>query len=84
MKEKILLLIIGILVGAIIATGAFYIFTTTNNDDSNECTCENMRNKDGNPPEMPNVQPNETTDKFRGIQDNDAIEKEDNSKIENN
>lgn len=52
MKDKIILFIIGVLVGAIISTGAFYIYTTTNN---NTCSNENQMNG-GQPPEMPNGQ----------------------------
>ena len=56
MKDRILLFIIGVLIGAIIATGAFYVYTTTNN------TCSNTNNTQmngGTPPEMPNGQNNE-------------------------
>ena len=49
MKDKIILFVIGVLVGAVIATGAFYIYTTTNKNCNN-----NQMN--GNPPEMPNSQ----------------------------
>ncbi len=51
MKDKLLLFIIGVLVGAIISTGAFYAYTTTSN------TCNDnkqMRMTGGNPPDMPN------------------------------
>lgn len=38
MKDKILLFIIGVLVGAIISTGAFFVYTklTTNNSNSQQ------------------------------------------------
>ena len=52
MKEKILLFIIGVLVGAIISTGAFYVYTTTNNPGNGP----QMQMPGGNPPEMPNGQ----------------------------
>ena len=51
MKDKIILFVIGVLVGAVIATGAFYIYTSTNN-------CNNQSNQmnGGTPPEMPSGQ----------------------------
>ena len=56
MKDKIILLIIGILVGAIISTGAFYVYTTTN--CSNTCS-NNTQMGGGEPPEMQNGQNSE-------------------------
>ena len=35
MKDKIMLFIIGVLVGAVIATGAFFVYTKASN---NKCT----------------------------------------------
>lgn len=49
MKDKIFLFIIGVLVGAVISTGAFYVYTTTNN---NNCSNTKMQT----PPEMPSGQ----------------------------
>ena len=53
MKDKILLFIIGVLVGAVITTGAFYVYTRAT-------TCSNnnpgMQMNGGNPPQMPNGQ----------------------------
>ena len=49
MKDKIILFVIGVLVGAIIATGAFYVYTT-----SNDSCNQNMQMNGGTPPEMPN------------------------------
>ena len=49
MKDKILLFIIGVLVGAIIATGAFYAYTKATT------TCDNQMHG-GNPPDMQNRQ----------------------------
>ena len=48
MKEKILIFIIGFLVGAVIATGAFYIYTKSNSNSTN-----NTQMQGGQPPEMP-------------------------------
>ena len=53
MKEKIMLFVIGILVGAVIATGAFYIYTTTN---SNDCNNQTTQMNGGIPPELPSGQ----------------------------
>ncbi len=46
MKDKILLLIIGVLIGAIISTGAFLVYIKSS---SNECSNQGMG---GNPPSM--------------------------------
>ncbi len=63
MKDKILLFIIGVLVGAIISTGAFFVYTklTTNNSNSQQTQMqmpgENMQGmpngENGQPPERP-------------------------------
>ena len=55
MKDKILIFIIGLLVGAIISTGAFYIYSK-----SNACDCSNTNTQmnGGTPPEMPSGQNN--------------------------
>ena len=57
MKDKIILFIIGVLVGAVIATGAFYIYTTTTK--SCDCSSNNTQMNDGQPPEMPSGQNSE-------------------------
>lgn len=51
MKDKIFLFIIGVLIGAVISTGSFYIYTTT----INKCDCSNQSTQveGGSPPEMP-------------------------------
>ena len=51
MKDKIILFVIGVLLGAIISTGAFYVYSTTNN--KNSCSMNNMQMNGGTPPEMP-------------------------------
>ena len=54
MKDKIILFVIGVLVGAVISTGAFYVYTTTNsNNNSNNNT---QMNGGQQPPEMPSGQ----------------------------
>lgn len=51
MKDsKIIIFVIGVLLGAIISTGAFYIYTTTNTN----CSNSNTQMSNGQPPEMPN------------------------------
>lgn len=54
MKEKILLFIIGVLVGAVISTGAFYVYTIANNN----CNNSNTQMQGGTPPSMPSGQNN--------------------------
>lgn len=49
MKDKIFMFIIGALVGAIVATGAFYIYSSTNK--TNDCSAQEQF-KGGEPPEM--------------------------------
>ncbi len=62
MKDKILLFIIGVLVGALISTGGFLIYTNVTKSDT--CTNQPMQMRDengfgrmrnnGERPEMPN------------------------------
>ena len=58
MKEKILIFVIGILLGAVIATGTFYVYNKTivnNNCNTNNVQPPEMPNGQvGEPPEMPN------------------------------
>ena len=58
MKEKIIICVISLLVGAVIATGAFFVYTqaTTCNNTNNNQT---MQMPGGNPPSMPNGQNSE-------------------------
>ena len=82
MKDKIVVFIVGFLVGAIISTGAFYIYTTTSKCDySNQNTLMNggeppeMPSGQNTPPEKPNGQPPEkpSDDNLQNsnMQDND-------------
>ena len=50
MKDKIILLVIGILVGAVIATGAFFVYTKAKSCD---CSSNNVQMNGGTPPSMP-------------------------------
>lgn len=64
MKEKVIIFLIGILLGSIISTGAIYFYTIAeNNSNSNQQIQNNdfenrgdrgPRNDMENPPEMPN------------------------------
>ena len=51
MKDKIMVFIIGLLLGAILATGAFYLFV----NNSNDCN-QSSQMTGGQPPEMPDGQ----------------------------
>lgn len=53
MKDKIMLFVIGLLVGAVISTGAFFVYSklTTCNTNSNQ-----RQMPGGNPPSMQNGQ----------------------------
>ena len=56
MKDKIVFLIIGILLGAVISTGAFYVYITTNGSNNNT---SQMQGPGGTPPNMPSGQSSE-------------------------
>lgn len=59
MKEKIIIFLVGLLLGAIISTGSIYIYTTANNDrmfNDNRNQGEMMDNNGNTPPEIPNNQ----------------------------
>ena len=58
MKEKLVLFITGLLVGAIISTGVFYVYSVTNNSSCNS-TSDNLQMPGGNPPSMQDFQGNE-------------------------
>lgn len=56
MKDKVIMFIIGLLVGAVISTGAFYIYTIT----ANKCDSDkNTQMNGGQPPEKPGGQNND-------------------------
>ena len=57
MKDNILLFVIGVLLGAIITTGAFFTYTVATN--SSKCDNQTMQMGGGQPPEMPNGQQNQ-------------------------
>ena len=53
MKEKVMIFIVGLLLGAIISTGSIYFYTIANNSENNS---QNIGMNGGNPPSMPNGQ----------------------------
>jgi hypothetical protein len=79
MKDKIILFIIGVLVGAIISTGAFFVYTkatTTCNNNSQ------MGMPGGNPPSMPNGQNGQPPEMLNG--NNSQNNTQSNSQSSNN
>lgn len=72
MKNKILVFIIGVLVGAILTTGGFYIYESINSSDEQNIT-NSREDRDGRP-QMPDGED------FKG---GTPPEKPDNSKSEN-
>lgn len=61
MKDKIILFVIGVLVGAVIATGTFYIYTVTTKSCSSDTT--NTQMNIGQPPQMQNGNNSEPPEK---------------------
>ena len=53
-KEKIILFVIGVLVGAVISTAAFFVYTKTLGTNNGGSTSQQMPG--GTPPEMPSGQ----------------------------
>ncbi|MBR2704553.1 MAG: hypothetical protein IKE91_03695 [Clostridia bacterium] len=54
MKDKILVFIIGVLVGAIVATSVFFVYEKKNSSSSNDSN-QGVQMRDGEtPPDMPN------------------------------
>ena len=96
MKDKVIIFIIGFLVGSVIATGVFFIISknsSNNGQQMNGGTPPQMPSgENGQPPEMPNGQnndqqppqmPNNFTEK-KSKKSNGAVDQNDeNSKIEN-
>ncbi len=71
-RDKIILFIIGVLVGAIISTGAFVAYALTTNANSSDSSMQkhgtppskpdsnsDQESQDGQPPEMPDSENNE-------------------------
>jgi len=51
MKDKFIIFILGVMIGAAISTGAFFVYTKTINTNS---TGSQMQMPNGTPPSMPN------------------------------
>ena len=79
MKDKLMMFVIGVLVGAIVATGAFYIYTSTNSNDFRD---NNMQMNGGQPPELPSGQNGQPPEKPDGQMPEQPSEN--NSQSENN
>lgn len=52
-KEKIILFIIGVLVGAVISTAAFFVYTKTLGTGNSASGSSSQQMQGGTPPEMP-------------------------------
>lgn len=52
-KEKIILFVIGVLVGAVISTAAFFVYTKTLGASSDNGSSASQQMPGGTPPEMP-------------------------------
>ena len=93
-EEKIVLFVIGVLVGAIISTGAFLVYTKSNHtkridnntmqmQGGNQPTMQGgQNNQNGQPPSMPNDQNNQSTD--QNSQNTQPPEKPSDSNSQNN
>lgn len=70
MEEKIIIFLIGLLAGAVISTGAFFVYTTTANKCDNS-TKQTMQVPSGNPPQMPSGDNNSNNNNQPPQQNND-------------
>ncbi len=80
MKEKILPFIIGLLLGAILATGGFLIYSKS--VSSNNQNMPQMNNRMGNPPDKPTGEMGEPPEKPEG--DNGSEQSENSSESPQN
>lgn len=57
-KEKIILFVIGLLIGAVISTAAFFVYTKTlgTSSSASDSSSQQMPGGGGTPPEMPSGQ----------------------------
>ena len=81
MKDKVFIFIIGVLVGAVISTGAFYIYTMSNSYD---CSNANTQMNGGTPPEMPSGQNGQPPEMPSGQNGQPPEKPSDNNTQENN
>ena len=59
MKDKLLIFIIGVLVGAVIASGTFFVYMKSSTCNNNN---QQMQMPGGTPPSMPNEQNGQPTE----------------------
>ena len=52
-KEKVILFVIGVLIGAVISTAAFFVYTKTLGVSGNTSGSSSQQIQGGTPPEMP-------------------------------
>ena len=55
-KEKIILFVIGVLIGAVISTAAFFVYTKTLGVSDNPSGSSSQQIQGGTPPEMPSAE----------------------------
>ena len=72
MKEKAIIFIVGLLVGAIISTGSIYIYTVASNKENNNTTTEQRNQMPGNPPSNQNGNMGEPPSGFTPNKENNA------------
>ena len=60
-KEKIILFVIGVLIGAVISTAAFFVYTKTLGNSSNDTSSSSQQMSGGTPPEMPSGENSENS-----------------------
>ena len=78
MKEKILVFVIGVLVGAVISTGAFLVYTKTTSCNNNKHigmpgdTPPSMPNNQNGAPERPNNENNQNEQPSEKTNDNNT------------
>ncbi len=53
MKEKAIIFIVGLLLGAIISTGSIYFYTISNTNNNSNNMDQRMKFNEGNPPSNP-------------------------------
>lgn len=81
MKDKILLFVIGVLVGAVISTGAFFVYSKATNNAN--CNNQSMQMPGGTPPSMSNGQNGENGQPPEKPEENNN-QQENNTKTETN
>ena len=83
MKDNIMMFIIGFLVGAIISSAGFMIYSNVSSNKSNNNQEFRMNNKMGQPPQDDNGQPREITEDGNEDTNTDNNSTNKNSKAKN-